>query len=148
RAIRAGLMGSALSAELSRTLQGRRDEILRRYLTRLSPLSEPRWITGDGPPRLCLTDLAVQAGLRPAGESTYTASISVAGGAASRLPVSLSGSGEPCIELPHQPASSRQPVYLQLELSTNRAGDGRLRLHAYQRAERSYALVGLERLPE
>jgi len=148
QAIRTGLMGSALNAELLRTLEGRQERILRRYLTRWSPLSEPRLIASSGRTRLCVKDLAVLAGLRPSGQSAYTGTISSAGGAESSLQVTLSGDQEPCVELPHAPASSRQPVYLQLDLQTNRAGDGRLRLYAYERAARSYTLVGLERLPE
>jgi len=148
RAIRTGLMGSELNAELLRTLEGRREKILRRYLTRLSPLSEPRLTAEGGPPRLCVRDLAVSSRLRPSNESAYTGTLVRAGAAESRLRVTFSAEDEPCVELPHAPASAQQPVYLELEMKTGVAGDGRLRLHLYERAPLSYTLVGLERLPE
>jgi hypothetical protein len=58
----AHLSDPADSAELERTLLGRRDKLLRRYLGRLSPLARPRL---DERGRLCLIDVRVEAGVTP-----------------------------------------------------------------------------------
>jgi hypothetical protein len=95
--VEAAAIDPELTRELTRLLIGRRDRVLRRYLTRLSPLAHPRtdsvlgpastprvvrgsvWITGvDGGSALpiqryevCLDDLAVASGTVLARERSY-----------------------------------------------------------------------------
>lgn len=52
-----------LRSEVLRIMTARQKKLLDRYLTRLSPLTQPVW---DAEGRLCLTDLAVQSGIRTA----------------------------------------------------------------------------------
>lgn len=49
-----------LASHLSRALRGRRDSILEAYLSRVSPLTEPRVEKRGGGAELCLTDLAAR----------------------------------------------------------------------------------------
>jgi hypothetical protein len=55
-----------LAEELVRVLQGRREKILRRWLLRLSSLTDPTVEPHAGGARLCLQDRAEEAGLGPA----------------------------------------------------------------------------------
>lgn len=92
------------SDELARIMKARRRAILQRYLERLSPLAHPRASEG----RLCVEDLGVSSGLRPASDRRYrararpspggrgSAAATEAGGVA--LPVSSAGA-EVCVDL-------------------------------------------------
>lgn len=71
---RARFSEAIVQSELVRIMMERRQAILERYLTRLSPLTSPEVETG--PRRLCLEDLAVQTGLRSAAARRYDASVS------------------------------------------------------------------------
>jgi hypothetical protein len=89
RAIRSGRLGSAvLEAELLRLLRGRRERILRRYLSRLSPLGLPNLRDHE----LCVRDLAVASGVSAA--RNYVARMQNL-----RLPVSVQNA-EICVALP------------------------------------------------
>jgi hypothetical protein len=59
----------AVSARLVAVLAGRREIVLERYLTRLSPLADP----GLGAGVVCLEDLAVSSGLRAGGSRRHFA---------------------------------------------------------------------------
>ena len=121
--------------ELVRILQSRRRAILERYLTRLSPLSDPRLEGGE----LCLTDLAVTSRLRWPEDRAYTSR--VLGGAA--LPVRAEGAGVVCVSIPEL---DRDYLVLELIASTrDRETTGPLHVHL-ARTPRGLALVGLERV--
>lgn len=63
----------AVEDALVQILMGRRERILERYLTRLSPLTAPE-VSRDGDrSRVCLTDLAVRSGIRDAAGRRYRA---------------------------------------------------------------------------
>src|SRR5690606_27382384 len=79
--------------ELVRILAGRRRAILERYLTRLSPLADPRLEGGQ----VCLKDLAVTSHLRWPEDRAYT-SRTLAERAA--LPVRVEDGGIVCIAVP------------------------------------------------
>lgn len=111
--------------ELAIALIGRRDKLLRRYLSRLSPLARPR-IDGD---RLCVTDARVEGGLPVKGVVTARQGDRV-------LAVQRAGA-ETCV-------GSLAPGdgYTIIEL---RADDtGPLRVHLYRR-DGSYRVAGLDR---
>jgi hypothetical protein len=62
-----------LARELTRILLARRDRILERWLSRLSPLWAPRVTEGQGGLVVCAEDLAVRAGLVAAERRSYEA---------------------------------------------------------------------------
>lgn len=75
-AVRAArLSDPAHEVALFRVVAGRRDRILERYLARRSALTQPHVLAGDGsePPRLCLRDLTLPAGLVPRAGRRYEA---------------------------------------------------------------------------
>ena len=63
----ANLSNKVMERELEIALLGRREKLLRRYLTRLSPLARPR-IDGEG--RLCVIDARIEGGLNVRGTVT------------------------------------------------------------------------------
>lgn len=118
--------------ELVRTLAGRRDRIVERYLTRLSPLALPS-VEGGG--EICAEDLAVAAHVRAPEARRYVVRALVG---ESTAPVELSARVEgarACVEVPRTPgATETNPSYLVLDVVV--AGPGRertgpLRVHAY-----------------
>jgi hypothetical protein len=145
RAIRAGRMGSRLNAELLRILEGRREKILRRYLARLSPLSEPRLQQTGTKTELCVRDLAVLAGMRASTTAGPSATLERADGATLSLRVEHASDSEACVELPPAPASARGPVGSRLAMTTATRGEGRVIVHLYERSPLRYSIVGLER---
>jgi hypothetical protein len=71
---RARFSDRLVSEELERILIGRRDRILERWLTRLSPLTDPQVDeTSATAHRLCLEDRAVSTGFRHAASRLYQA---------------------------------------------------------------------------
>lgn len=123
--------------ELVRILAGRRRAILERYLTRLSPLSDPRLHSGE----LCLTDLAVTSRLRWPEDRAYT-SRGLADGAEVAAPLRVEDGGVVCVAVPEI-----DPDYLVLEVIASTRGretNGPLHVHL-ARSERELTLVGLER---
>jgi hypothetical protein len=142
----------ALDAELVRILIGRRQKLLGRYLSRLSPLADVRLGVSNGESLLCATDLARSNELAP-NARRYTArawqGIELA---PSRPPVvTLREPGQPCARLAELAPRSSAPQYFVLELaiddgSAAREGArvGPLHVHLYRHGEQ-YSLVGLER---
>ena len=62
----ANLTDKVMERELVKALLGRREKLLRRFLTRLSPLARPRIDAG----RLCVTDARIEGGLAVRGALT------------------------------------------------------------------------------
>jgi hypothetical protein len=121
----ANLPDEVTERELGIALIGRREKLLRRYLSRLSPLARPR-IEGD---RLCVTDARIEGGLTVNGVVTARQGDRV-------LAVQRAGA-QACVG-PLAPGDR----YTIIEL---RADDtGPLRVHLYQK-DGSYRVAGLDR---
>jgi hypothetical protein len=137
--------------ELLRTLLGRRDKILRRYLGSLSALAKPRLAQRDSGQELCLEDLAVRAGIAERGGRQY----GVRAWSGPRLQAvamsdtRLDGELGVCVSLPRAPAATvSAPAYLVVDVDSHSPRLGRLvpaRVHLYDLGGGQYRLVGLER---
>lgn len=140
----------ALADELFRLLSGRRERILERYLTRLSPLTSPSVRQGRQA-ALCLTDLVKESGLRSAHGRRYAVAAYPEGGTgeAPLAPVrQVSGRGV-CVDLPPQTgASPEAPKYLIVDwVSQSDSFPPELpaRVHLYDLGSGGLRVVGLER---
>jgi hypothetical protein len=144
-AVAAGNLTNPLHSRiLVDTLVARRNAILRRYLTRLSPLADPE-VRGH---TLCVSDLAQASGAFSAHPFRHSARF-YAG--AQLSPV---GSGELrpdidgrlCIDLPRAPAAPRSSLdrYLIVDI-TNALAPAPFRAHLYDRGPAGFELAGLER---
>ena len=69
--VKMGGLEPRFAARLLGVLEGRQDKLLRRYLTRLSPLAWPEVRPAGDRARLCLEDLAVLAGVARAEQRGY-----------------------------------------------------------------------------
>jgi len=149
RVIRVGRLGSAaLRAELLRLLLGRRERILRRYLSPLSSLAVPIEVLDGGRAEWCAEDLGVLAGMADAASTTYEAAWTFAGSDPIRLPVRVDGA-RACLELPAQAPASASLDERVLEWRAVRAQgprEGQLRIHFVWRSG-SYEVAALERIP-
>jgi hypothetical protein len=115
-----------MESELEKALLGRREKLLKRFLSRLSPLARPRLLPDR---RLCVADARVEGGLVVKGNVTART-----GGQA--LAVERRGA-ESCTA----PITSAD-AYVHVEL---RADDTNvLRVHLY-RAGDTYRIAGLDR---
>lgn len=139
-----------VESELARILIGRRDAILERYLTRLSPLTWPDVRpSADGKQEICLQDLAVWSGLRDEGTRRYSAR-AWTGDALSEAPlVRLRSASEAyvCAELPRVESTPEAPTYVIVDVVAQTPGRETTfpaRAHLYALGDR-YQLVGLER---
>jgi hypothetical protein len=121
------------TAHLARVLEERLERILRRYLTRLSPIADLR-VEGE---RLCGVDLARARGLEPDVRYRYAARFE----AGAALPLQVQGAGRLCVDLRH----ARDTVYQRVEIESS-AARGPLVAHLYDLGPRGFKLVGLERL--
>ncbi len=136
--------------ELVRILIGRRDRILARFLTRLSPLTWPQVREVAGRASLCAQDLAVYSGVRDAERRRYETAAWV-GERLSPLSVGDANPGDDgwvCAPLPVvSSASPNAPEYLVMDLRATTGDDatGPARFHFYVRGAHDYRLVGLER---
>ncbi len=80
RVIRTGRLGTRrLRDELLRILVGRRNRILRRYLMRFSPLTEPAVTRHGESSALCVRDLAAFSGITQIGKTSYSARLKLDG---------------------------------------------------------------------
>jgi hypothetical protein len=140
-AVGVGQYEPAAAQYLTATLIARRDAILRRYLTRLSPLADLR-VEGD---RLCGVDLARRAGAIAGDAGGWSAT---SGGRA--VPLSATADGAFCLELRHAARAGAAPAaaerYVVIDVSSAE-GVGVLRAHLYDLgAARGFRLVGIERI--
>lgn len=136
--------------ELYRILMGRRQKILARYLTRLSPLSWPK-VEGR---KLCLEDLAITGDIIPIRARRYSAR---AWGSRNPDTTELSdmSPGTPvaegpkvCVDMPQQAgATADAPAYLIVDViaAGGSAGRNPARVHLYDRGEAGFFVAGLER---
>lgn len=134
--------------ELFRIMHGRRERILERWLTRLSPLTDPR-PEAEGA-RVCVEDLALTSGIRPPETRVYHAR-GYAGDALEPRETALEArpEGRVCVETPRVPgASAARPGYVVIDVVARTEGretTGPLRIHAYDLGD-EVRVVGLERL--
>jgi hypothetical protein len=144
-AVSVGDYDAASTEYLTRTLIARRDKILARYLTRLSPLAALS-VRGN---RLCGVDLARRGGFAPAAKPPRAV---VRRGDEARAiapsEIELESDGALCVGLPDEAgrSSSRaHPDYLILEIATGSA-EKALRAHLYDLGPaEGFRLVGIER---
>jgi hypothetical protein len=135
RAIAAGRLGSdLLEAELLRILSGRRDKILRRYFSRLSPLATPTIQAGS----LCLRDLVVATGIES--PRSYVARLRL-GAQSPPLSVRSTSAADICIPMP----SSVDATAMIDVAVAGATAPGPLRVHVRLTRENA-AIVGVERL--
>ena len=140
--VKTGLLLPDLESRLLEVLIGRRDVVLRRYLTRLSPLAWPE-VRGN---QLCLEDLALSAKIVKKEARRYAArawigkSLALSAIAATRW----DGQGRICLALPSAEAGS--PLLLDVTAAT-RDGSSTFpaRVHLYALGDLRYRVVGLER---
>ena len=144
----ARLEDEALETELLRLLGGRRDLVLARYLTRLSPLSLPT-LRGAGGGDLCLRDLLEPTGLRRGHARSYAVTAHADGGARRIEPVRSLPGEQLCINLPHATgATPDAPAYLTVDwVSASEGFDPEFpaRVHLFDLGARGFVIVGLER---
>jgi hypothetical protein len=134
------------SAFLTEVLEQRLRRILARYLSRLSPLAEPRLEPQD---ELCMVDLARRRGVAPPDAFQYRARwLDGSGGRA--LDVEARPGGEVCARPPHASPDGAPPPadtsrYRVLAVA-NRFSRYIVKLHLYDLGpSQGFRLVGLER---
>jgi len=133
---------------LTGTLIQRRDAILRRYFSRLSPLAAPRFAPGQR--QLCVTDLARESGVWEASAFRYSAMLfSPSGEHPARVLTENRQPGELCVELPTFAAPDGAPAADPRRLVVvdvhNGVAPGPLRVHLYDQGKDGYRLGGIER---
>jgi len=137
-----------LESELFRLLGGRRDRVLDRYLTRLSPLTHPA-LRRSAPSDLCLLDVVAESGVRPGRERGYAVT-AYPGGAPARLEhVRATVDHRVCAGLPRAAgASAAAPAYLVVDWVSQSAGyaaEFPARVHLYDLGADGFQIAGLER---
>jgi hypothetical protein len=142
----ADLTNTEHASYLLDTLIARQQVILRRYLSKLSPLADFE-LEGT---RFCSTDLARRSGAFRATRFSYTAHAYSGVGLDERpLPrVSAAANGRVCIELPRvarrQERVDSPMRYLVVDVFNGQA-PGPLRAHFYDQGTRGFELAGIER---
>ncbi len=150
--VKVGRIGDAfIEGELVRILIGRRDKILRRYLTSLSPLSHPRVRVKGAGAELCLRDLGVDSGIAQRNKRRYGTG-SWVGDSLDPTPIGSgrwSRSSRICLDLPRVPgASDKSPGYLVVDVAAARKRGDLMyptRVHLYHLGDARYRVVGLQR---
>ena len=141
--VRRGALSPSLEGELVRILEGRRQRILERYLTRVSPLSFPELVA---PKIVCLRDLASSSGLANARGATYAADAMVEGATWAGLSTRRFREGL-CLSLPQWSVPARRRRVI-LDVRRHAAGEPTTtaRVHLYQVSTGDLRIVGLERI--
>jgi hypothetical protein len=140
----AQIKNAVTDRELRKILKGRRERILRRYLSQLSPLSKPE-IAGDS---LCVEDLAVSAGLATVTTRKYSARAFIDATDEVQIvqPTSPSA-GRVCTTVPKiSGASQTSPRYITVDIVGTSPGfsGNPLRVHLYDLGG-TFKVVGVER---
>ena len=137
--------------ELARILSGRRDRILERYLTRLSPLTWPYVRPREeGGSELCMQDLATWSGIRDRATRRYSARAWAGDALEPVESPGLTRSAEHyvCAALPDVAASAADPTYVVVDVIAQTPGRETTlpaRVHLYAKGPGDIQLVGLER---
>lgn len=142
-------------SELKRILKGRRDKVLRRWFSRLSPLGRAQLAKTEASTSLCLTDLAVRGGVADPAKRRYSAQ-AWTGLELRRVPsisVDRASDDRVCVQVPMVPKTSREsPSYVVIDVvidAPDEDGDPMrfppLRAHLYQNGDNTFRLVGIER---
>lgn len=146
-AIDAGRFSTDLVAdELFRIVRARQRAVLERYLTRRSPLTEPVALGGT----LCLTDLALESGLRPVETRRYRAAAwdDWPNEGLRRVPTARA-EHRVCLDLPRfADATADHPRYRVIDVVAGTLGRETTRparVHLYQTGPDTFRVVGLER---
>lgn len=131
--------------DLFRILRGRRDRALERWLTVLSPLTDPI-VHGD---RICVEDRAIVSGLRSREERRFEARAWIGEERQARsIDVDRGEGATVCLAIPRAVgASARAPGYLVIDVLASTEGrdrPGPLRVHAYDLGA-EIRIVGIER---
>jgi len=136
------------SVFLSHALESRRDAIMTRYFSKLSPLAD---VTVDGS-KVCATDLARSHGVYRSQKYAYQAALWTGSELTqkSKVDVAASDDGSVCVTLPRvaksdgaRPDSPERYAVLDV---TNGIAHGPLRMHFYDLgADKGFKLVGIER---
>jgi hypothetical protein len=144
-----------LDKELYRLLQGRKHKVLARYLTRLSPLSDPEVRPATNGAQLCMEDLGVTAGLFAPDVRNYTTRgwlttdlREVTMQTPATIPAVKNGDAHVCVSLPRAKAASPQtPAYVIVDVitQTGSSSPNPARVHLYHLGGADYRIVGLER---
>lgn len=146
--VRVGAFDAPHTRYLTETLIARRDAILRRYLTRLSPLAR-LGVNGDA---LCGRDLARMARIAPREPISYRARYYAGpnGAMSGALPISIGAESTFCVKLAHLapdggPADDAPERYVIADLHNGYAR-GPLRVHLYDLGpRRGFSIAGMER---
>jgi hypothetical protein len=142
---RAHLKNEVMAREIVRVMIARRQKMLERYLTRLSPLAWPE--IRDG--RVCLQDLAVWTRTRDLATRRWRAEAHLEGAGSRSVNVRPADGAWVCVEVPRVPdAGSDAPKYLVIDVvasSVGRETTGPARLHFWDDGRGTPMLVGLER---
>lgn len=138
------------ASELERILLARRQRILNRFLSALSPLTRPVLARkGRAGTAVCLDDLATASGVVERAQRLYRAR-SYVNGKTAPLRAQASGLDRVCVQLPAVPgASADRPAYVIVdvrgEVRGRAAQEGPARVHVYDYGAGRYVVAGLER---
>ena len=139
---------------LVETMIKRRRKLLKRWFSKVSPLTNPEVRASSGRADLCLRDLSVASGLTPRAQRTHWARAWVD---RRRRPKSIAvgpalprGEADVCVTLPNiASANESKPAYLIVDVQArNGAKDKKARparVHLYQLGANQYKVVGLQR---
>jgi hypothetical protein len=151
-AVKVGLYDSVSERYLYETLLARRDAILRRYLSKVSPLADVR-VHQRG---VCATDLARRAGIVPNEGMSFRAYLYRGESLEPEKPrFRPTAAPEVCVDIAHAefpasgaPRDDSPERYLVLDI-TNGYAKGPLRVHLYDLGESGgFRLAGIERPSE
>jgi hypothetical protein len=138
-----------IEKEAMRLVRGRRAKLLARFLSRLSPLTDPRVMPGAGAAELCLSDATVFGGLLAQSVRRYQAA---AWREADRkrplaLAVTTRAPHDVCTSLPSVGGSRQNPAYVIVDVFAQSGSTPRApaRVHLYHLGAGNYRVVGLER---
>jgi len=145
----AKIQDPAIFAELERVVLGRRVKLLARYLTRVSPLTDPEVIvTGGGKAELCMEDLAVTANVVSPQHRSYRARAWVTTDLEAAPVPNVRTPSLVCAQLPAAPgASEATPQYVIVDVFAQTGSEDRVpaRVHLYHLGGTNYRVVGLQR---
>ncbi|AKU98873.1 hypothetical protein AKJ09_05537 [Labilithrix luteola] len=146
-AVRVGNFTNPAHTEwLTKVLIERQRLILRRYFSKLSPITD---VSVEGK-SICAVDLARRTGVLPADSFKYSGMVSRVGNAPSPIPVTPEANGRVCFPLPSMipnegPPDGGPERYVVVKIK-NGTGSGALVLHLYDLGPtRGMRLAGIER---